>query len=236
MITGIHAIVYSRHDEKIRAFFGEKLNFRSVDAGGGWPIFEAPPAELAVHPTDGEPEHEIFLMCDDIEKTLSELRQRGVQAQPVHERSWGMATVLEVASGETIGLYEPRHPSPLSPSLHQLTHDLFQLIDDVQSGKVPWSRFDEIVTPDFKAFVPGQTLDVNGFKQVMQSFSKGFSGGSHRLFDMVCNGETAMVREEWSGTHTGEFLGAQPTGKRVTSLVMCLVRFKDGKISEFHET
>src|SRR5579872_1737128 len=103
MITGIHAIVYSRHEEKIRGFFGEALNFRSVDAGGGWPIFAAPPAELAVHPTDGEPEHEVFLMCDDIQQTVSVLRERGVQSQPIEDRRWGLSTSLEIAGGETIG-------------------------------------------------------------------------------------------------------------------------------------
>lgn len=118
----------------------------------------------------------------------------------------------------------------------QLTRDLFQLIDDMQAGREPWSRFNGIVTPGFKAFVPGQTLDLAGFKQVMQTFGEAFSNSSHTLRDVVCEQNVAMVCEEWKGTHTGIFLGAQPTGNEVAVVVMCVVKFTDGKIDEFHET
>ncbi|HEX4014114.1 MAG TPA: hypothetical protein VHX17_09555 [Candidatus Cybelea sp.] len=39
----------------MQKFFSEVLEMRSVDAGEGWPIFAAPPTELAVHETEGEP-------------------------------------------------------------------------------------------------------------------------------------------------------------------------------------
>jgi predicted ester cyclase len=212
------------------------LELPSVDAGGGWPIFAAPPTELAVHPTDEQqPEHELYLMCSDIDAVVAQLQARGIHTEPIQNRGWGLLTALEVADGETIGLYEPRHPSRLSNN-KQLARDLFRLIDEMQSGKVPWSRFDEVVTPDFKAFVPGQTLDIDGFKQVMQSFGEAFSESSHTIFDLVCEGDAAMVREEWRGTHTGTFMGAGPTDKPVSSLVMCLVRFAGNKVREFHET
>ena len=79
MITGIHAIVFSPGAEKVRAFFADVLGLSSVDAGGGWPIFALPPAELAVHPADGAARHELYLMCDDIHATLAELRDKGVE-------------------------------------------------------------------------------------------------------------------------------------------------------------
>jgi|SRR5579884_2549635 len=114
MITGIHAIVYSRHAAGVRAFLSDVLELRSVDAGGGWPIYAAPPAELAVHPTDEEPEHELYFMCDDINATVAQLAARGVKTtSPVQDRGWGLVTSIELADGERIGLYEPRHPSPL---------------------------------------------------------------------------------------------------------------------------
>ena len=75
MITGLHAIVFSPDAAKVRAFFADALNLPSVDAGGGWLIFALPPAELAVHPADGDGRHELYLMCDDIRATLAELRQ-----------------------------------------------------------------------------------------------------------------------------------------------------------------
>lgn len=112
MITGVHAILYSKHAEKLREFLSDVLALPSVDGGGGWPIFAAPPTEIAVHPTDDAPEHELYLMCDDINSTIAHIRERGVEASPIAEREWGLLTTLTLPGGETIGLYEPRHPSP----------------------------------------------------------------------------------------------------------------------------
>ena len=50
MITGLHSIVYATDPAAARAFFRDVLGFDHVDAGDGWLIFRAPPAELAVHP------------------------------------------------------------------------------------------------------------------------------------------------------------------------------------------
>ncbi len=114
MITGMHVILYSRHAEKVRAFLADVLELPSVDAGGGWPIFAAPPAEMAVHPTEKQPEHEVFLMCDDVHAVVAKLAERGIQTDGrIADRSWGPSTTLIIPGGERIGLYEPRHPSPL---------------------------------------------------------------------------------------------------------------------------
>jgi catechol 2,3-dioxygenase-like lactoylglutathione lyase family enzyme len=112
MITGAHAIIYSPAAEEIRAFFRDVLEFPSVDAGGGWLIFALPPAELAAHPTDGTPKHELYLMCDDLDATVDQLRAKGVETGPVHEERWGMLTTLTLPGGVELGLYEPRHPRP----------------------------------------------------------------------------------------------------------------------------
>ena len=71
MITGAHAIVYSRDAEADRAFFRDVLDFGSVDAGHGWLIFALPPAEVAVHPGDENGHHEPYLMCDDLDATIA---------------------------------------------------------------------------------------------------------------------------------------------------------------------
>jgi len=73
MINGAHVILYSRDADADRAFIRDVLGFAGVDAGGGWLIFKLPPAEVAVHPTDGDPQHELYLMCDDIGTALEEL-------------------------------------------------------------------------------------------------------------------------------------------------------------------
>jgi predicted enzyme related to lactoylglutathione lyase len=116
VITGMHAIVFSPEAEKVRAFFGDVLGLSSVDAGGGWLIFALPPAELAVHPADGDARHELYLMCDSIDATLAELRDKGVEvAQGVTDQGWGLLATIRLPDGSEFPIYEPRHPSPLPP-------------------------------------------------------------------------------------------------------------------------
>jgi hypothetical protein len=113
MITGVHAILFSADAEAVRAFLRDILDLDSVDAGGGWLIFALPPAELAAHPSDLSGRHQLYLMCDDIEKTMAELSSKGVEfTQPVSDEGWGLVTALTVPGGGELGLYEPRHPLP----------------------------------------------------------------------------------------------------------------------------
>ena len=114
MITGVHAIVYTQDAEADRAFMRDVLGFPSVDAGGGWLIFALPPAELAAHPTEGAPHHELYLMCNDVEATVAELEAKGVELTgPVTDQGFGRLTSIRLPGGGELGLYEPRHPTPI---------------------------------------------------------------------------------------------------------------------------
>jgi catechol 2,3-dioxygenase-like lactoylglutathione lyase family enzyme len=113
VIFGSHVILYSRDAEADRAFLGEVLGYRSVDAGHGWLIFELPPAEAAVHPSDGDVSHELFLMSDDLAADMAALGERGVTFTEIEEARWGSLTHFTLPGGSQVGLYEPRHPSPL---------------------------------------------------------------------------------------------------------------------------
>ena len=114
MITAVHAIVYAPDADATRAFFRDNLGLRWVeggDPGESWPIFALPPAELAIHPAE-RASHELFLMCDDIETTVSELRAKGVAFESegdVREQGWGRLATILVPGGGRLGLYEPRH-------------------------------------------------------------------------------------------------------------------------------
>jgi predicted enzyme related to lactoylglutathione lyase len=116
VITGIHAIVFSNEAEKTRDFFAGVLGLSSVDAGGGWAIFALPPAELAVHPADGDGRHQLYLMCDDIHATLAELQGKGAEvAQEVSDEGWGLLASVRMPDGSELPIYEPRHLSPIRP-------------------------------------------------------------------------------------------------------------------------
>jgi catechol 2,3-dioxygenase-like lactoylglutathione lyase family enzyme len=118
MITGAHAVLYSGDADALRAFLRDKLGLEGVDAGGGWLIFALPPAEVAAHPAAPEDagRHQLYLMCDDIEATVAELEAKGVELTwPVSDEGFGLMTAMRVPGGDELGLYEPRHASPLAP-------------------------------------------------------------------------------------------------------------------------
>ena len=110
MINGGHVFIYSRDAEADRAFFRDVLEYPHVDAGHGWLIFKLPPAEVAVHPTDGPETQELYLMCDDVDATVADLAAKGVEfTQPVTDARWGRLTRFRLPGGGEVGLYEPRH-------------------------------------------------------------------------------------------------------------------------------
>ncbi len=115
MINGVHALFYAKDADKVRSFFKDTLKLGSVDAAHGWLIFALPPAELAIHPTDDAPHHELYRMCDDIQATMKELKAKNVEfTGPVKEQRWGLVTAIKVPGGGEVGLYEPRHPTALN--------------------------------------------------------------------------------------------------------------------------
>jgi len=122
MITGAHVLLYSDDAEADRLFFRDTLGFRAVDAGGGWLIFALPPAELAVHPSEGTTQPHaghallgavLYLMCDKLEATIVLLRGRGVDCTEVEQEPWGIRTTIRLPSGGEVGLYQPTHPTAL---------------------------------------------------------------------------------------------------------------------------
>ena len=116
LISGVHAIVFSREADKVRPFMGDVLGLPAVDAGGGWLIFALPPAELAIHPADGDSHHELYLMCDDIHATLAELKGKGVEvAREVSDQGCGLLAAIRLPDGGEFPIYEPRHHRPFSP-------------------------------------------------------------------------------------------------------------------------
>jgi catechol 2,3-dioxygenase-like lactoylglutathione lyase family enzyme len=113
MITGAHVILFTPDAEAVREVFRDALGWNHVDAGDGWLIFALPPAELAVHPSEGETQHELYFLCDDVTATVAELRAKGIEVRGEPEdRGWGIATAIVLPGGVEVGLYEPRHPRP----------------------------------------------------------------------------------------------------------------------------
>ena len=112
MIFAAHVILYSQDEDADRAFLRDVLGLSSVDAGHGWLIFALPPAEVAIHPADA-PACDLYLMCDDLSAEMQSLGAKGVECGAVEEARWGSVTKIRLPGGGELGLYQPRHASPL---------------------------------------------------------------------------------------------------------------------------
>lgn len=121
MITSIHTLIYSDDATATRAFLRDVVGWKYVaaDFDHGWLIFQSGPSEMGVHPTHGEwkghtfehpRHHSIALMCDDIDRTVGELRLKGAQfRRPVEEREYGRVVMMIVPGTDDFQLYQPAH-------------------------------------------------------------------------------------------------------------------------------
>jgi catechol 2,3-dioxygenase-like lactoylglutathione lyase family enzyme len=117
MIKGVHTMFYTSEPEALRTFIRDKLGFSSyTDVGDGWLIFDLPEADMGCHPAGNPPEgaptgtHNLSFYCDDMKKTVAELKQRGVEfVGEVEDHGYGLVTHFKVPGGFSVQLYEPRY-------------------------------------------------------------------------------------------------------------------------------
>lgn len=112
MIVGAHVMLQSRNPSADRAFFGGVLNLPSVDAGGGFMIFGVPPAEVAIHDSERNDIHQLYLMCADASRFIREMERLDIACTPPVEQRWGTAFEITLPGGGRLGVYEPRHARP----------------------------------------------------------------------------------------------------------------------------
>ncbi len=108
MITGAHVLLSSKNAEADRAFLRDVLELKHIDIGDGWLIFALPPSEIGVSSAD-LPQHELFLICDDIEQTTAKLASHNTPCAEIEDAGWGLLTRITLPSGATLGIYEAKY-------------------------------------------------------------------------------------------------------------------------------
>ena len=79
---------------------------------------------------------------------------------------------------------------------------------------------------------PGAPTDATVMIQFITAFHKGFSDISIEIFEVLGEDNKVALRKTITGTHTGEFMGKQATGKKVVFSVIEIDILKDGKITD----
>jgi hypothetical protein len=111
----MHGIFYVPNPEEVRAFIRDKLGFAHNDISESWLIFDVPEADLGVHPSDNA-YHSISFYCNDIHKTVEELRLRGVEfSSGITDEGWGLLTHFRMPGNMEVELCQPRY-AKRSPS------------------------------------------------------------------------------------------------------------------------
>ena len=109
MIKGLHALLFTPKPEELRAFIRDKLRFPFTDTGEGWLIFDIPEADLGCHPSETV-FHSISFYCDDIMKTVEELKSRGVEfTSGITDEGWGLLTHFRMPGDVKVELYQPKY-------------------------------------------------------------------------------------------------------------------------------
>ena len=89
---------------------------------------------------------------------------------------------------------------------------------------------DELVAPCHVDPDYDQLQGREGLKQLMSMFFRGFPDFQETIDDMIAEGDKVWLLLTYSGTHTGEWLGLAPIGKRVICKAVDIYRLENGKI------
>ena len=97
------------------------------------------------------------------------------------------------------------------------------------------SAVDELHSPGFVDHDPsGRPADNEGFKEGIASLFRAFSDLSSRIEDLVISPSEGKVAVRWSGsgTHSGPYMGAPPSGKKVSFKGIEILKIRDGLITD----
>jgi steroid delta-isomerase-like uncharacterized protein len=109
-----------------------------------------------------------------------------------------------------------------------------QFIDEI-FNRGNMSMVDELFAADFvehEELPPGIPRDREGVIQLTSMLRSAFPDFKATIDDMIAEGDKVVIRQTWSGTQKGEFMGIPPTGKSVSIGVIDIIRMADGKVME----
>jgi ketosteroid isomerase-like protein len=233
-LTGAHTILYSKNPEADRAFLRDHLGLPHVDVGDGWLIFGLPPSEVAVHPSDENGAHELYLLCDDVEAFAAAMKAAGIACSPVAQRGWGRVVSVTLPGGGALGVYQPRHarpPAAAGPNLERAKAYLAALEAGATGDALARFYADDVVQEE----LPNRLLP-NGAKRdlaaLLEGALRGQQGMRRQRFELVRAyeaGDTVVMEVIWTGTLAVAALNLPADGEMRARFAVFL-EFRDGRI------
>jgi steroid delta-isomerase-like uncharacterized protein len=103
----------------------------------------------------------------------------------------------------------------------------------------PWKGnfdvIDELIARDYVGHDPANPEPLRGpaaVKEFVSTYRSGYPDARVTVEQQLAEGDMVATRWTGRGTHEGELLGIEPTGKRITITGITFSRLKDGKIVE----
>ena len=105
-------------------------------------------------------------------------------------------------------------------------------------GRGEFDVIDEHLVDDFVSHTTAMPEDVRGreaYKELISTFRSGFPDLRVEVVDTVAEGDEVAIRFRSTGTHEGELMGIEPTGKTTEGSGLVIARFEDGRGVEVWE-
>lgn len=80
--------------------------------------------------------------------------------------------------------------------------------------------------------LPEEMRGPEGFKETVELWRTAFPDVEMTIDELVAEGDLVAFRATETGTHEGEFMGIEPTGRRVELTGNVMHRLADGKVAE----
>ena len=93
--------------------------------------------------------------------------------------------------------------------------------------------FDDLLAPDY--FDHTSKVGPEGLKQLMNMAFKAFPDFHETIEEIIAEGDKVWARIIFEGTHTGEWMGLAPTGKKVKTEMVDIFRIVNGKLKEYRD-
>lgn len=95
------------------------------------------------------------------------------------------------------------------------------------------SAIDKYFADDMKLVTRGATFSgKEGYKQFQGMYREGFPDLKIETHDYFTDGDSTALEWTFTGTHSGPFLGIEPSGNQVNVSGVTITKFENGKVVE----
>jgi len=136
-----------------------------------------------------------------------------------------VALLIAAASASAQSLTEAQARAAIAPWYSQFNLPLQGDVKTIQ---------EQVTTSDYEScwgYLPGECWGRDASIKVVGNFAKSVPDMKFEIKEVLVAGDRVIVRGEVSGTPSGDFLGAQHTGKSFKVMAIDIQTLKDGKIA-----